>query len=333
MAFQETQKYRQHFPNCQEKVSSKVHYQSNLVHATNCDQHQWPALDDQRYARWLESALIWSTGPSLSKYTHVIYIYTRIVSLCITPCHSYPLPSISNLHWYLYVQYYVYWSSELRILILIPRLSMFAYFTSNYCSVLDSLRMQLNVDMDMSDKVGSCRWLAISCIILYHLISSYIILYHLIPSCINWYTVSIDPSLSACGCLGLVRWACCKHRPSPWTWQGNLDALRTLRLAKRKSTEPHLQVESRARWGKVFPWFEQFMSLSILTGAILFLLILVVHKLIFVDDNMCDIESHDFWVCRHLRLEPLDNCLIYLCGSVWVDVLLHLQRRQECQRP
>ena len=92
------------------------------------------------------------------------------VSLCITPCHSYPLPSISNLHWYLYVQYYVYWSSELRILILIPRLSMFAYFTSNYCSVLDSLRMQLNVDMDMSDKVGSCRWLAISCIILYHLI-------------------------------------------------------------------------------------------------------------------------------------------------------------------
>lgn len=191
MAFQETQKYRQHFPNCQEKVSSKVHYQSNLVHATNCDQHQWPALDDQRYARWLESALIWSTGPSLSKYTHVIYIYTRIVSLCITPCHSYPLPSISNLHWYLYVQYYVYWSSELRILILIPRLSMFAYFTSNYCSVLDSLRMQLNVDMDMSDKVGSCRWLAISCIILYHLISSYTILYQLIYS-INWsVTVSL----------------------------------------------------------------------------------------------------------------------------------------------
>ena len=296
MAFQETQKYRQHFPNCQEKVSSKVHYQSNLVHATNCDQHQWPALDDQRYARWLESALIWSTGPSLSKYTHVIYIYTRIVSLCITPYHSYPLLSISNLHWYLYVQYYVYWSSELRILI--PRLSMFAYFTSNYCSVLDSLRMQLNVDMDMSDKVGSCRWLAISCIILYHLISSYIILYHLVS--IDKYTVSIDPSLSACGCLGLVRWACCKHRPSPWTWQGNLDALRTLRLAKRKSTEPHLQVESRARWGKVFPWFEQFMSLSILTGAILFLLILIVHKLIF------DIRQHvRHRVTRFLGLPPL----------------------------
>ena len=139
---------------------------------TNGTPDDWKAL-------WFEAKVL----RFQSIHTHVIYIQVLY--------HSYPLLSISNLHWYLYVQYYVYWSSELRILI--PRLSMFAYFTSNYCSVLHSLRMQLNVDIDMSDKVGSCRWLAISCIILYHLVSSYIsshiILYHLVSIDIQYQLI------------------------------------------------------------------------------------------------------------------------------------------------
>ncbi len=41
-------------------------------------------------------------------------------------------------------------------------------------------------------------------------------------------------------CLGHARWACSKHRPSRWIWQGNLDSTSNIRKKKSGCQSPKM---------------------------------------------------------------------------------------------